>query len=563
LKAITQALNNYRDGLTGTAGRLARYLDATEEDIRELALRYAKHHLPELRKLDWAKKRLGAPVPGKTVSSQLARVNDARFWRRAIRTRLLREREHLFLRLRLVGQRAEAYVSDVQLSTRVAQLRRQDQWMKETILLPRYLMPGDEQKTLTLEQVASSPKSRFAKLYAFTKAMDELAQEAGLSAGMLTLTLEPEWHPNPSHGTGSWNGASPRDAHRSMATRWQSILRDLDRAGVGLSGLRVVEPHKDACPHWHIWLLYQPDAEAAILATVMKYFPNKLKVRAPSRQGEKNTANDRIFDSRADLFARVSRPLTYANEGAQVELSRIDRSISNGASYAMKYLLKTVDAGEQLNNEVGLFPDIENDAEKKAKRKEHKAAARRVDAYRSLWGINAGQLFGVAKCLTAWDELRRLAAAPDRPELRHLWALARGSDEEGRINSGTGQRGNAKGFIQALGGLAACGKPPKGISRQSIGRLTEPGLNAYGENIERIKGITLVERTRQRVPASRVNRHTGEITTKLAWRSVKTVIAALHTRLTEWILAPQKTLPMAIKLAQARFVEMTGIDVSA
>jgi hypothetical protein len=70
-----------------------------------------------------------------------------------------------------------------------------------------------------------------------------------------------------------------------MATRWQSILRDLDRAGVGLSGLRVVEPHKDACPHWHLWLLYRPEAETTLLSTVMKYFPNKLKLRAPSCEG--------------------------------------------------------------------------------------------------------------------------------------------------------------------------------------------------------------------------------------------------------------------------------------
>jgi len=59
------------------------------------------------------------------------------------------------------------------------------------------------------------------------------------------------------------------------------------------------------------------------------------------------------------------------------------------------------------------------------KRAKHAASAKRVDAYRSLWGMNAGQLFGVAKCLTAWDELRRLATAPEHPQLKALWVLAR------------------------------------------------------------------------------------------------------------------------------------------
>lgn len=181
----------------------------------------------------------------------------------------------------------------------------------------RYLVPDEsDDSVLTLEQVASSPKSRFAKLYAFVQAMDAIAQEAGLSAGLLTLTLEPEWHPNPSHGESSWNGTSPREGHRSMGRRWQSILRDLDRLGIGLSGLRVVEPHQDACPHWHLWLLYRQEAETAILATVMKYFPNRLKVRSPSQRGESDHVGDRMFDTRAGLLFGQGRSLTHAKEGS-------------------------------------------------------------------------------------------------------------------------------------------------------------------------------------------------------------------------------------------------------
>ncbi|MFL9922599.1 replication endonuclease [Paraburkholderia fungorum] len=555
LNVIARELRDYRADLSATADRLARYLSASEADIRDLAMRCAKLRLPNARKLHWAERILGTPVPGDSLTSQLARVDDARFWRRAIRTRVLREREHLFLRLGLIGARREKYVSSKQLKTRLDQLKRQAKWMKDTVLLPRYLTPDDAEKDLlTLADVSASPKSRFAKLYTFTRAMDELAQEAGLSAAMLTLTLEPEWHPNPSHGANQWGGANPRDAHGSLAKRWQSILRDLDRAGIGLSGLRVVEPHQDGCPHWHIWLLYRPDAETMILATVMKYFPKKLKVRAPSRKGDKQHAADRMFNSRDDLLAGTGRPVRSRKEGAQVELSRIVRSISSGPGYAMKYLLKTVDAGDELNDEVGLLPDAKDAAGKEAQRKKHRRIARRVDAYRSLWGFNAAQLFGVAKCLTAWDELRRLPQAPEPAELRHLWTLARGSDQEGRIGAGTGQRGNAKGFIQALGGLAACGKAPKDASRRSIGRLTDTAVNGYGDTIMRTVGVTLVERARQRVTGgSRVSRRTGEIREKLVWRSVTTVVAQVRTRLTEWILAPKRTLPFALALAKARF----------
>lgn len=537
-QTVTVRLAEFRHELTATAGVLAPWLDASDEEVREVALRYAKLRLPGQQKWAWSQRRLGASIPGKTPESRWARINDARFWRRAIRVRLLREREHFFLRLKLIGRGRETYVSDRQLQTRSRQLRQQAQWMKETVLVPRFLMPGEASKgLLTLAQVASTPKMRFAKLYAFTKAMDEIAQAEGLAAGMLTLTLEPEWHPNPSHGAGSWNGSSPREAHRSMTQRWQSILRDLDHAGVGVSGLRVVEPHKDACPHWHVWLLYKPAAEATILSSVMRYFPNKLKIRAPSRRGDKTHAADRMYDTRSDLCAGKGRPLTKPKEGSQVELSRIDRSISSGASYAMKYLLKSVDAGDQLNTEAGLFADTVTTKEETKRKEAHAATAQRVDAYRALWGINAAQLFGVAKCLSAWDELRRLTKPPVDSRLQKLWALARGTDQPGRIAKNAGIQGQPKAFIEALGGLAACGKPPKDEVRQSIGRLTEAKTNGYGEEIQRAKGVTLVERRRQKVRKGQIDLDTGEIYARSGWHSVKTIVASVITRVGEWVMA--------------------------
>lgn len=596
LRAITAAVADYRTSLTASAGELAPLLNASEEGVRALALSFAKLDLsgcPDLtkpgarevllaqpsiiefpgmvdllslpvlpqsamdRKLLWAQMLLRTRVLGDTKATQIARISDARFWRRAIRVRLMRERELFFLRLRLVGKASESYVSDVQLFNRLSQLKRQTMWMESTVLVPRRLEFGKKLKKIpTLSDVASSPSTRFAKLYTFVSAMDAIARDKQLATGMLTLTLEPEWHPNPSHGVNSWNGASPREAHQSLAQRWQSILRDLDRLGIGVSGLRVVEPHKDACPHWHIWLLYRPELEQQILEVVMRYFPNKLKLRGVRGS---TAGSDAMFDSLSALKAHESRALTHTKEGAQVELARIDRSISSGASYAMKYLLKTVNAGPELNQDVGLFPATDSSssmaelAANDKKREQHAATAKRVDAYRSLWGINAAQLFGVAKCLTAWDELRALGLPPGDAQLRKLWELARGGKKKGRIKPGSGVRGDAKGFIEALGGLAACGKAPKGAKRLSIGRLTETGQNGYGEEITRTKGVTLIERKREKVIVDgRVLKTTGEIKPVYAWRSLKSVIASVKTRLKEWMLVPTKHAESAIERLKKR-----------
>lgn len=79
----------------------------------------------------------------------------------------------------------------------------------------------------------------------------------------------------------------------------------------------------------------------------------------------------------------------------------------------------------------------------------------RVDSCPSIWGINQGQLFGVAKCLTVWDKVRRMSQAPKNLILRSLCAKVRGSNDEGRINKGALQPGDAVGFLMSLGGLDA------------------------------------------------------------------------------------------------------------
>src|SRR5690606_8457229 len=172
--------------------------------------------------------------------------------------------------------------------------------------------------------------------------------------------------------------------------------------------------------------------------------------------------------------------------------------------------LKTVDAGSKLNEQVGLFDSHEGGIDKAEAQQAHQDACKRVDAYRSVWGINAGQLFGVAKCLTAWDELRRLNEAPTHPVLHRLWALARGTDKEGYIPAESDTHGDAKEFLQTLGGLAACRARSMTGPSLSIGRLTDTRLNAYSEPVERTRGVTLVERKRQHVAVgTRIMKRTG------------------------------------------------------
>jgi hypothetical protein len=516
-------------------GKIANYIDFDKFDIKQLAVFLAEQEGQSPgEKIKLAETLLGASLPGASLESQYERTCTAIFWRRALSTRVSRAREHFFLRLGLIGKQKEQYSSSLSVDAREQQLHAQEKWMRETVLVPKENQSVSEavpraRQEIRLSDVVKRPEHRFAKLYTFVKGMQSLGDEQKLVSAMATITLGPEWHPNPLFGTKKWNGKSPREAHESFCKGWQAVMRDLDRIGIKLSGLRVVEPHGDACPHYHIWLLYRSEHETKILSAIMRYFPLKLKIRSPGDDALSNS--DVIYESRKDLVAGTPRLSLGKRDVAQVEFSRIvpnlggkgERRGCSGPSYVMKYLLKTLPAniGKTSNNS----PDENSKNNSSAD-----AEIARVDAFRSVWGINQGQLFGVAKCLTIWDELRRIQHPPSHPKLRYLWKKARGGEAEGRIEKCSEQHGDAHGFLEALGGLDAARNGNRNCKRLVVRRLVEEALNRYGDLIKKTTGICLIEKERKKVPKA----HGEGETRRHVWKSFMEVIVSIKTKAQKW-----------------------------
>ena len=517
--------------MSSSVGKIGDLIEFSRTEIKQFSVSLAEMEYPsQCAKITAAEDLLGSDIPGTTSESRYARTCDASFWRRMLMALVNRTKEHFFLRLGMLGAKTEKYASDFGVSEREKQIRAQQKWIEETVLLLDADNGADRDQDrieIRLADIVKGPEERFAKLYSFVKAVDLLSVESKLSAAMLTITLEPEWHPNPSKGSKKWNGKSPREAHKSFCKRWQAICRDLHRTGVRISGLRVAEPHADACPHYHTWLLYRPEHEAKILLAVMRYFPLKLKIRSP--ESDTSTSKDVIYKSRADLASGICVPFQNAGEGAQVEFSRIDRKLSSGASYVMKYLIKTLPSGSRDKfkankgqEEGDLSPAL---------------SMSRIDAYRAIWGINQGQLFGVAKCLTAWDQFRRMQQPPDHAHLRALWTMARGGVTEGRIEKCAGQRGDTYGFLKALGGLDAARNGKRNGNRLVLARLVEEGTNRFGDLIKRTTGIRLLRKERRKI--EKENCKNGS--TKTVWKTFTEVVVSVRTKVEGWTFKTRKS----------------------
>lgn len=391
-----------------------------------------------------------AVIPGDSVESRFARIIDSTFWTRHYLRQGKRAHEFAYIRSGFVSGARELYVSDSTLNLYRTYQKAQAEYMASHFVVDRRPNHKGELTRRPLADLAKSSEAKRAKLWAFLSGIEQLSVEAGLSCALLTLTLPASFHANPTSGGDDFDGVStPRDGAQHLAALWNKIQRDLANKGIALSGARFVEPHKDGTPHWHLWIHYQESQLPTILAVIARYFPGDASKRVAAvrvrtveadpfgklynkRDGSRFTEYFHRFDPATGALVDVGSRFK-----AQADLSVINRAYANGATYASKYAMKTLTPGD---------------------------TSERVAAARWIWGMRGFQLFGVNRCLGAWDELFRAKEAPTDPAVKALFDAVHekpGKHIRQVVNRVTREveelevEGGTAAFIRLQGGLAA------------------------------------------------------------------------------------------------------------
>jgi hypothetical protein len=141
-------------------------------------------------------------------------------------------------------------------------------------------------------------------------------------------------------------------------------MRRATHLGLQAYGLRVVEPHHDACPHWHLLAFTPADQAEAFISNLRQY-------------------------------ALADSPNEPGAQARRFTVERIDPTKGSAVGYVAKYVSKSID-GE------GVEGDTESDSS-------GHAAARRQVAWARTWNIRQFQFFGVPP-ITPTRELYRVAA---------------------------------------------------------------------------------------------------------------------------------------------------------
>ena len=154
----------------------------------------------------------------------------------------------------------------------------------------------------------------------------------------------------------------------------------MHRQGIQPYGFRVVEPHHDGTPHWHL-LLFMPDKHREAVRSVMRHYA--------------------LLDSGDEPGAQEHRFKAIA----------IDPEKGTAAGYIAKYIAKNID-GYALDQDL-----YGNDSVK---------ASERITAWANTWGIRQFQQIG-GPSVTVWRQLRKLDKTDDS-ELEFIRQSATASD---------------------------------------------------------------------------------------------------------------------------------------
>jgi len=339
------------------------HADAYESEVRDLAKMMASNGT--------AMANLGHQFWNEATDDP----QNERLIRRRMRAATRQITEHTSYYLGKTGKGGQMYASQKTIQNRQNQLEKQREWIKNSYL------ESDVEK-IPLEKAVTTTEARFSELYTLMRAQQDYFFAQGRDALFITLTTPPQYHPNPRNGKKSWNGSTPRDGHRWIASRWNKFRAHAHDEGILFDGSRTTEPHKDGAPHWHAILYVFPDDINRLIQLLRVYFGFS-----------KNSIEIKTFRHDEQTEKGKASPITYLT----------------------KYIIKTIGGNDKLLKAV---PE---------ERKQLKADTLAVDAWRACWGIRSFQFIGLLHGkIQLWRHLRKLNVQPEDELDQKLWRAARG-----------------------------------------------------------------------------------------------------------------------------------------
>jgi hypothetical protein len=317
----------------------------------------------------------------------------------------------------------------------------------------------------------STPAIMRAELMTRIRGMADYARISGHACRFITITAPSKYHRNSRKwGVNAWPDfmgpvvpfePTPREVQQYLCKCWARCRAALKRADLPTYGVRIAEPHTDACPHWHLLCWFETTKQArAAVSIIRRYF------LATDGQ-EKGAAHNRV----KTITIQLTKP------------GKDGKDSGGAVGYVAKYLAKNIDGFSVADHHDRNGQTVTDGEDGSA----------RVKSWAGCWGMRQFQFFG--PCLPPvglWRELRRIRDGEAVPlSLYQIWAAADRGDWLAfmllyPICAPTLEKQD---LLSDLAALAELSGGIDNVTDEAIADLTT--LNQYGEPRSRVRGLLM------------------------------------------------------------------------
>jgi hypothetical protein len=378
-------------------------------------------------------KDLGLSFPkGESLLSSMARLENPSWWRQQLRIAIPRNIDQVSRKLGQVSRKKSPYLSDLALSMYMSR-------QKENFDLLNDMQATNEigQSFILdslVEKSISNPANRRTEMMVRLRGIEEDAKVIGFDhTEFITMTAPSKYHLfSKGRLNKNYNFTNPRDVNKYFNEIWACIRADLKRKGIDYFGVRVVEPHHDGCPHWHLLIFSRNFGDAQIIKLAFE------KYGLAEDGDEKGAKSNRI------------------------KFEKIDPKKGSAVGYIAKYISKSIDGWG-----LGSIASIDEEGKQYTLSYDAKNTATRVVAWARIWGIRQFQFFGTEN-IGIWRELRRLRNPVNEP-----YEAARQAADQGEFQQ----------FCQAMRNNPISIYRAEYVDRETGELLDQLPMNQYGELI--------------------------------------------------------------------------------
>ncbi|EGU31013.1 hypothetical protein VII00023_20752 [Vibrio ichthyoenteri ATCC 700023] len=252
--------------------------------------------------------------------SLVNRVCDEVFLRRQLRKKCAYTVEQVARDLALVQRNKQVYCSDFS----VMRQRERNQSNRNALENTVCYDADDMDNWFTIAELSdksvSNPEIRRGEMFTRLRGFEEIARENGHVSAFYTSTTPSRFHAvSKGKVNQNWLDArkpTAKQAHTYLLDIWQALGKILDKKGIKLYGMRIVEPHQDGTPHHHYLLFMLPEHRDIVTAE----FKRLALEDSPNEKGaKKHRFTSEYIDSERSAVGYVAKYLSKNIDGKHID----------------------------------------------------------------------------------------------------------------------------------------------------------------------------------------------------------------------------------------------------